>query len=72
MTVEKTLIVTAEEEKRIKSTYERNEIEIEKDVADIKEWLKKQPHLPQDEGTLLYYKYKVYLQNNVVFQMIYE
>lgn len=52
-TAEKLLEVTPDEERRLKATYERNEEELSKDVEVLKEWLKKQPHLPQDEGIFI-------------------
>lgn len=52
-TVEKVLAVTSDEKRIIKATYDRNEEELNKDVDVLKEWLKKQPHLPQNEGIFI-------------------
>lgn len=37
-----------------------NPEDIEKDIASIREWLSRQPHLPQDMGKVLSYSILMY------------
>lgn len=49
VTVENVLQVTSDEERRIKANYKKSEEELAEDVEILRDWLKKQPHLPHDE-----------------------
>lgn len=57
MASEDVLIITAEEEAAIKKTFDRSDVEIAEDVKHLKEWFQKQPHLPENQGTVILYIY---------------
>lgn len=52
MSKEEVLHATEEQLGRIRGSFERSEKEMAEDVADVKKWLEKQPHLPDDEGKI--------------------
>lgn len=46
MSVDNLLRVTPEEKYAVVKTYGRTEEEIKEDIQVLREWIKKQPHLP--------------------------
>lgn len=50
MSAEKLIIVTDEEKEGIKRRLQKTDEEINEDIRVLREWFKKQPHLPQNEG----------------------
>lgn len=46
--------LTKEDEISLRMKLGENDVQVEKDMAYLKYWLKKQPHLPQDIGKRLY------------------
>lgn len=50
MLVQHILTVTPEQDEEMKKIRGKSDNEIEKDVIALKDWLKKSPHLPKNEG----------------------
>ncbi|GLV36745.1 uncharacterized protein CBL_02420 [Carabus blaptoides fortunei] len=49
MDANEVLIITPDQAKTIRNTFEKTDKEIDEDIQHLKDWLKKQTHLPQDE-----------------------
>lgn len=54
MDAHEVLIITPEQRKTIRNTFERTDKEIDEEIQHLKDWLKKQTHLPQNEGNQSY------------------
>lgn len=48
--IKELLIVTEDDARKARLQYNKSEADMKQDVAILKEWLRQQPHLPDDEG----------------------
>lgn len=48
--IKELLMVTHEDVRKARLQYNKSESDMKQDVAILKEWLRQQPHLPNDEG----------------------
>lgn len=53
--IKELLIVTDEDANTVLQRYNKTKEEIKHDVAILKEWLRQEVHLPEDEGKLKYF-----------------
>lgn len=55
---------TPEQQLRIRSELNENVSTRDQDLEHIKDWLKRQPHLPQFDGMLSNYSYLIFIFTN--------